>query len=297
MKSRHIITPALLACLIVLSSPHAVALTPTFTISAERVEQHFSFGEDEVDSTIDAITLTPGLTWGNWQVSATLPWQSIDGQYFFNNLYPNLAQTCSQINSLSPLQRWLLQRNTKLNEEALDYCAETAGVESRSENDHTSGWNDVEVFANYYIPSTSTWLAGSLGLGYQHDNGDEFEGLGNGARQLFAETTWMAAGNRLSLSTTLGYFFVIEDNSAVGINDHGYGALDARLLLSKHIELGVRYDYQQTDNDVFDDYDYWTYSLHFYAGQHWGGQAYVTDYDDEPGFPDEEYGLYFFYAI
>ena len=153
MKSRHIITPVLLACLIVLSSPHAVALTPTFTISAERVEQHFSFGEDEVDSTIDAITLTPGLTWGNWQVSATLPWQSIDGQYFFNNLYPNLAQTCSQINSLSPLQRWLLQRNTKLNEEALDYCAETAGVESRSENDHTSGWNDVEVFANYYIPS------------------------------------------------------------------------------------------------------------------------------------------------
>ena len=107
----------------------------------------------------------------------------------------------------------------------------------------------------------------------------------------------MAAGNRLSLSTTLGYFFVIEDNSAVGINDHGYGALDARLLLSKHVELGVRYDYQQTDNDVFDDYDYWTYSLHFYAGQHWGGQAYVTDYDDEPGFPDEEYGLYFFYAI
>ncbi|MEE2733208.1 MAG: hypothetical protein VYA55_20485 [Pseudomonadota bacterium] len=278
-------------------SAQGADLSPTFAISAERTEQRFEFEVDDFDATIDSITLTPGLHWGDWHIALTLPWQAVDGEYFFNNLYPNLARACNQLNNLTPLQKWWLVQNTQLTQDSLDYCAETGGVETDSERDNTTGWNDVEVFANYFLPLDTLWLAGSIGFGYQHDNGDEYEGLGNGARQLFAETTWMASHHRLSLSATLGYFFVVEDNSSVGVDDHGYSALDARVMLGTHFELGIRYDYQQSDNDIFDDYDYLTYSIHFYAGRHWGGQIYLSDYDDEIGFPDEEYGLYVFYSL
>ncbi|RLT99987.1 MAG: hypothetical protein D9N11_13500 [Ketobacter sp.] len=287
-----ILTAALLAI-----TANASEVTPTFAVSGERIEQSFDFGVDESDATIGTITLAPGFAWGDWHVSASLPWQSIDGEYFFNNLYPNLAQTCNRINQLTPLQKFLLVRNTQLTQESLDYCAETGGVESASVEDSISGWNDIEIFANYFIPAGSTWLAGSVGFGYQHDNGDEYEGLGNGARQLFTETTWMASSRLLSLSATLGYYFIVEDNSAIGLKDHGYGSLDGRLYLGEHVELGISYFYQQTDNDVFDDYDYLTYSSTFILGKHWSARLFISDYQNEPGLPDEEFGGSILYML
>ncbi|RLU01884.1 hypothetical protein [Ketobacter sp.] len=301
---RRLPWPQAAACAAAVLSCNLPAATfePGFSVSAERIQQEFSFETDDSEATIDTLTLAPGFSWGDWHVSASLPWQAIDGVYFFNNIYPNLAHTCSQINELTPLQKWVLVRNTALNQEALDYCEETGGIESETVEDKTTGWNDIEIFANYYIPpdfipTHPNWLAGSVGIGFQFDNGDELAGLGNGAKQLFVETSWMAGNGLLSLSTTLGYYFVVDDNSAFGLQDHGYGSLDGRLALGQYFELGARYDYRQTDNDVFDDYAYLTYSLHFFAGQHWGGQAYLSDYDDDTGFPDEEYGLYLFYSL
>ncbi len=275
----------------------AAEVTPTFSISAEHIEQSFKFELDETDATIDTITLSPGLSWGNWHFSATLPWQDIEGEYFFNNLYPNLALTCSRINQLSPFQQLLLVNNSELTKESLDYCAQTGGVESGTVEEQISGWNDIEFFANYFIPSPSDWLAGSVGVGLQLDNGDEYEGLGNGARQLFTETTWMASSALLSIGTTLGYYFVVEDNSAIGLKDHGYASIDGRLYWGDHVELGVSYIYQQTDNDIFDDYDYFSYTASFYIGQHWGMQAFINDYNGETGLPDDEYGVFLSYRF
>ena len=291
-------TPAILLIgLTALTNARAEPVIPTFTISAERVEQNFTFEADDFDATIDTVTLTPGLDWGDWHISATLPWQSIDGQYFFNNLYPNLAQACSRINDLSALQKLILVRNTELTTDSLEYCADTGGIESTSVEEGISGWNDVELFANYFIPSTSTWLAGSIGLGYEHDNGDEYEGLGNGAKQVFTETTWMASSQRLSLSTTLGYYFVLEDSSAIDLQNHGYATLDGRVQLGEHFELGISYHYLQTDNDVFDDYDYLTYSTTFYFGHHLSLQAFINDYSDDTGLPDDEVGAFISYSF
>ena len=267
-------------------------IVPTFSVSAEHLEQSFAFEIDDSEASIDTVTLTPGFSWKDWHFSASMPWQSIDGEYFFNNLYPNLALTCSKINNLTALQKFILVRNTELTSEALDYCSKTGGVERASVEDKISGWNDVELFANYFFPSASSWLAGSAGIGLQLDNGDEYEGLGNGAKQIFGETTWMASSRYLSLSTTVGYYFVVEDDSAIGLNDHGYATLDARAHLGEHFELGIRYNYQQTDNDVFDDYDYLTYSATLYIGRHLSLQAFINDYSSDTGLPDDEYIAY-----
>lgn len=277
---------------------YASAVEPwSLQVSAERTEQSFETEQDDIDASIDSLTLSPGYEVGNWQITMTLAWQSIDGSYFFNNLYPNLELTCNQINSLSNWQKYWLVKNTQLSRDDLQYCANTGGVESDTLEDSFSGWNDIELFANYYLPINSEWLLGSVGIGYQHDNGDVEEGLGNGAKQVFGETSWIAVRGKFSLSMTLGYYVVLQDSSSRSLKDHGYGSLDGRWQPVDALELGVAYFYQQTDNDVFDDYDYLTYSVHYYLDRHWSGRLYASDYKNEPGLPDREYGLSLAYSF
>ncbi|MAR91909.1 MAG: hypothetical protein CML06_13665 [Pseudomonadales bacterium] len=261
-----------------------------FAVSAERAEQAFASEYDAAEATIDTITFTPGLSAGNWQFSLTMPWQSIDGSYFVNNLYPNLARTCDALNELSSLEKLILVRNTGFTVQDLQYCSDTGGRVTASGQDSVSGWNDFELFANYYLPPVNEFVSGSLGLGYQFDNGDATEGLGNGAQLAMVETAWLFRSTHASLLTTLGYRFVVSEPSHYDMQDHGYAALDARWHIWRQLDLGIEYSYQQTDNDLFSDYDYFTYFVGVQFGGHWNARVFTVDYGDEAGFPEQEIG-------
>lgn len=268
-----------------------------FKVSAERTEQRFETETDKGEATLNTVLLSPSYSLGSWQISLTLPWQSIEGSYFFNNVYPNVAFTCNQINALTAPQKIVLVRNTSLTADDVRFCAQTGGVQSESVQESISGWNDVEVFVNYLIPYGSNWLIGSLGFGYQHDNGDVQAGLGNGIKQTFLESTWFAEAGVANLSVTMGYNFIIENNSGVARFDNGYAALDGRMHLGSVLDLGLGYHFQQSSTEQFDDYDYLMYSVYCYMGTHWTGQLYVTDYRDGAEFPDREVGLYLSWVI
>jgi hypothetical protein len=261
-------------------------------ISAERIQQSFSGSDEEQqgDADIDTITLSPGWQTQNWSITLSLPWQQIEGRYFINNVYPNIAFTCSQINSLSNVQKLILVRQSAVTLDQVQYCSDTGGKTSSTIQDSVSGWYDIEVFSNYYLPLNSDLINISAGIGYQHDNGNEDKGLGNGARQLFAETAWYIRRPSFNLGLRLGYYHVIKNNSTIDLQDYGYGSMNAGWHILNNLTLSAEYHYQQSNNYFFNDYDYLTYNLYLQITDHWATQAFITDYLNQTGFPDQELG-------
>lgn len=257
-----------------------------FTVEAERVEQSF----DDGDSTIDTVTLAPALHVGDWSFSLSAPWQQVDGSYFVNNAYPNLEYLCSQINGLTALQKWLLYQNGTLTPQQIQYCNQTGGVESVTLQDEVDGWNDIEVFASYFLPLPSDAFSAALGVGYKHDNGDAEAGLGTGTRDLFAEANgWWRAG-AVVIGLTLGYEHLLENSTSIELNDYGYTSLDARWQVRDWVAPGVEYHYQQANADVLDDLDYFTYYVRVGRSSGLGARLFITDYRDATGYPEEEFG-------
>ena len=257
-----------------------------FTVEAERVEQSFEDG----DSTIDTFTLAPALHVGDWSFSLSAPWQQVDGSYFVNNAYPNLEYVCSQINSLTALQKWLLYQNGTLTPQQIQYCNQTGGVESVTLQDSVDGWNDIEIFASYFLPLFSDVFSAAVGLGYKHDNGDAEAGLGTGTRDLFAEANgWWHLG-KVVIGLTLGYEHLLENSTSIALEDYGYTSLDARWQLHELVAPGVEYHYQQANADVLDDLDYFTYYVRVGRSSGLGARLFITDYRDATGYPEEEFG-------
>lgn len=257
-------------------------------LEAERIHQ--SFGDGDAD--IDTVTLSPSLHVGNWSLVATIPWQHIDGSYFVNNAYPNLEYICSAINGLTPAQKLLLIYRGSLTTDQVQYCSNTGGIESLTLEDSVEGFNDIELFANYYLPVFNDQITGTAGIGYKHDNGDVDLGLGTGTRDLLVETSWLFDVAPVSMLLTLGYEHILQDNTAidVDINDYAYASLDGRWQLLDLAAIGVEYHYQQASADVLDDLDYLVYYLNLGRGSGWGARLFMTDYQNAKGYPDDEIG-------
>lgn len=183
-----------------LASAATRAETPAWHFDIDATQQHQVFEESSAD--LRNLTLVPSVAWDNWQLSLSLPWQSIDGDYFVNQHQPSRQLLCERYANLSAARqlRWL-QRG-RITGEQLAACAQQTPV-AESSSDHVSGLSDLEVFANYAWPLDDTWLV-NFGLGYKWDNGDVELGLGSGTRELRAEVGVNATWNSLGASLTGG---------------------------------------------------------------------------------------------
>lgn len=264
-----------------------------FYLEAERIHQSFSDG----DADINTFTFAPTLYWENLSLSLSIPWQQIDGSLFITNAYPNLEYLCGQINGLTSGQKmWLIYRGT-LTQQQVQYCGNTGGVETLQQEDSVSGFNDVELFANYYLPPFHDRVSGSVGLGYKHDNGDVEKGLGTGTRELFVETSWLLDADVVGLLLTLGYENIIENETSFDLQDYGYASVDVHMRLLEVARLGVEVHYQQAVADVLDDLTYLVYYLQLGTGEGVGARLFMTDYRDENNYPETEIGGSLSYAF
>ena len=252
-----------------------------FLVKGERDHQEFS--SDNAD--IDTLTLQPMMVDGNWTFTLTLPWQHIDGSVFVNNLYSNSSRLCSFIQDSSLLQS-IKSGSTSLL--PTSYCNGT--TVSGSRNTSTSGWSDAQFFANYIFPVDWQRVNTSLGAGYKHDNGDLNSGLGSGTQDVYAENAWLLSFNPLSFLLTLGYNHILKNSTGFDLKDHGYYSLDSRWQFTDVVAAGVEYDYQQSNTDMLDDYDYYTGYVRLGRPRGLGGRIFVIDYHGQQGFPDREYG-------
>ena len=284
--TRILLTAATALCIIHPATADDSPINPHLQIEAKRVHQSFDAG----DSDIDTVTLSPSVSIGYWTLSASASWQHVDGEYFIDNRYPNLAYACNRVNSLSPAAQQFLINRGRLTQQQVQYCADTGGVESATLEDSIQGWNDIEVFANYYLSPLNDYVSGTLGIGYKHDNADYNEGLGTGTRDIFIESGWLLAKGPVSVLATIGYEFILNNETANDLNDYGYVSADARWQFHEVIAAGVEYHYLQASADVLDDLDYAVAYLQLGDGNGWLARLSYTDYLDRTGYPESEYG-------
>lgn len=256
-----------------------------FAIDSERVHQSF----DQSSSDIDTVTLSPSLDIDNWTLSASIPWQHVDGSYFVNNRYPNRAHFCNQISQLSAKQRYLLVQSGKLTLGELRYCKLTGGVQSATLQNSTEGMNDVEVSADYYLPPYSHNVNGSLGFGYKHDNGDPNSGLGTGTREAYLETDWSLMIHQVGVAATLGYQFILSNDTGIDMQDYAYGSLDSHWVPYHFLTLGLTYNYIQANAKELKDLDYVTGYLEIGRSKGFSVRLGYTDYNNADGYPNKEY--------
>lgn len=198
--------PLLLAlCAPASSNTHAEA--PAWHFDADASQRHQVFEDSSAD--LRSLTLIPSLAWNNWQLSLSLPWQSIEGEYFVNNHQASPKLLCQRYANLTPARQLRWRQRGRISTEQLADCPQQASAATAS--DKVSGLSDAELFANYVLPLDDIWLLNG-GLGYKWDNGDVAQGLGTGTRELRLELGVSANWNAFTASLTGGQTQV--DNTA-----------------------------------------------------------------------------------
>lgn len=261
----------------------AMAVQWQTVVDAEYAEQSFDVG----DADLYTLTVSPAVHTGQWTFSATLPWQKVEGTYFVNIRNSNLALGCAQLSRLSGLQRLILLNRGIISADQLSACNEEATATTR---DSVSGLGDIELFANRYLSPLADQLSGSVGMGYKLDTGDDKEGLGTGTQNIFLETSWLYDRQALSVLFTLGYEFLLSNDTDLDLQDYGYMATDLRWHATDIMVVGGEYQYQQSSLDGLDDVDFITGYVQFGRATGWGVRLFVTDYLGGEGLPDQEIG-------
>lgn len=275
------LTPIL--CLAIALPAVAGAVEGQLLIDAESVDQSFAYG----DADIDAVTVTPTLSVDNWSLSLSVPWLHIEGRYFVNNRFPNLAYLCNQLTTLSPAAVLFLISRDVITPAQVAYCNQQTGTIDDIASSY-EGLGDIDLFSQYLLPPLTDSFSGSIGLGYKHDNGEYEEGLGTGTRELYLESGWLWFVGPVEVMTTVGYQFVVSNDTPVDLQDYAYGSLDLRWRLAQLITAGATWHYLQANAEILDDLDYvdWYIELGRYRGV--SLRLMVTDYDEQ-GYPEEEY--------
>ena len=279
----------LLVCKLANGEEPTLGLNIGWEQNFQEYENSFLNSNLDVNSNINTIFVSPSLRWNNWTVSASLPWQQVDGEYFINHNYPNFSAVCSTIADLSTLHQQLLLNFGDLTEQQLQFCSQVTDGRSQS-GEIASGLSDIELFANYYLPFFGGNWETSLGVGFKWDNGDEQVGLGTGTQDLFLEGSWYLEQRQFSLLAVLGYNQIVKNNTGFDYLDYGYTSLDLRLRLLSWLQPGVEYHFQQSNAGGYDDLDYVIGYLQLSNTKYWRGRLYYTDYLDQSGYPNQEYG-------
>jgi hypothetical protein len=159
---------------------------------------------------MNSISITPYMLMGGWEISVSLPWYSIDGNYFTNGTLPRVLDGCNRLLELSESRQQRLIRRGRISRAQLDNC-QAAVDELAAAEASASGVGDLGFYANYGVSLTEsgTWWGG-LGLGYSHDNGDYEKGLGKGARDTTVQITLGSSINHWHTQLMVGMCWWIQ---------------------------------------------------------------------------------------
>lgn len=273
-----------------------------------RIErEHQSFNNTDAD--LNTLSVQPYVQIGSWDLSLTLPWQKIDGEYFVNGFQPTPPGICGQLSSLNTLERQLLLNNGRVTGDQLEYC-DNQLEESAVVEDSVSGIGDISLFARYARPldAEGVWL-GSLGLGYKLDNGDEETGIGSGTRDTTLDLSLSAQSGKWIGFLSAGYVWISggiaytepgETEGEViryGYDNYAYASIDGGYKVTDRLTFGVSGNTQQAYIPGGDDVKWLTAyaNLRFY--EKFRLRAYLNDYLDVAGYPEQEFGASLSYSF
>ena len=274
-------------------------------VRAQREHQSF----DNSDADLNTISLQPYVQAGKWDISLSLPWQSIEGEYFVNGFQPTPSRICQRLNSLTDLQRQLLINRGRVTGEQLDYCDQQT-TEPEAVSDSVSGMSDISLFARRttQLDDAGIWL-GSIGLGYKWDNGDEDTGIGSGTRDTTLDFTLSGLqGNWLGY-VAVGYVWISggvaysepgdEEGEVInyGYDNYAYATVDGGYKFTPWLTLGASANTQQAYIPGGEDVEWLSAYANVRLFEKFRVRAYVNDYLDIAGYPEQEFGASLTYSF
>lgn len=269
-----------------LSNPtdSAVDVSAGMTLYAER--QHQSFDNQSAD--IDTVALDPYLQFGNWTLSADIPWQQIDGDYFVNNNQPTVPNVCLQIAGLNAQQLTAFINRRPNGQALVDYCAAAVNT-SDSSSQKVSGLSDITTYLGYgdLLDQQGLWY-GMIVVGVKWDNADTDEGLGSGTQDLIIQGSANADNGVWIGTLVVGYNAIIGGELESAYDDYVYGSADIAARVGSVVKLGGRAEWQQAASDYSDDVS--SVELYVVVAPLADLQLRLsaTDYLDTEGYPDTE---------
>jgi hypothetical protein len=246
---------------------------------------------------MNSISIAPYVLVGGWEISVSLPWYSIDGNYFTNGALPRVLDTCNRLLGLSETRQQRLIRRGRITQNQLDNC-QTAVDELAEAEASASGVGDLGFYANYGVNLTEsgTWWGG-LGLGYSLDNGDYEKGLGKGSRDTTVQLTLGSSINHWQTQLMVGYVLVDPTETTEDVDHYAQFSAGIGYEFTDWLTLGADYIVEQSY--VVDEKDVKILSLHtdIKFADNWSLHLYVSDYADVETYPDTEFGMSLGYSF
>lgn len=184
---------------------------------AEYHRQEFRY----IHADIVSLQIQPSLSFGNWLLTANIPWYSIDSEAFLNPRQQYIQDLCTNTESrlATVSDRPLLQQRIE------NFCnsAQEAIPQSTREN----GVGDIGTWLSYgnFLGDNYLWY-GSLTLGFLADNADETKAIGGGTRNIYSDALLNIDNGRLGASMLVGYNWIAGGKYNALFDDYYYASTD-----------------------------------------------------------------------
>lgn len=246
---------------------------------------------------MNSVSFTPYILAAGWEISMSIPWYDVDGNYFTNGRLPRIIDACHRLLGLSETRQQRLIRRGVITRNQLEAC-QTAVNELEAAEASASGLGDLGFFANYVISlneSASWW--GGLGLGYSLDNGDYEKGLGKGATDASIHLSLGSSIGKWQTQYTLGYVSVNATDTTDDINDYAQASASVAYSFTDWFSLGVDYAIEQSYIADEENIKIMTLNGDFSFAEEWKIHVYLSDYADVKSYPETEVGLSIGYSF
>lgn len=262
-------------------------------VSVSGAHQAYSSGTGDFYS----LDIAPYWNLGNWSIVADLPWQSIDGNYFRNGRFPRLANLCERLNTYSDARIQRLVARGRITVQQLETCNQLAEL-NRLANESRSGVGDASLSANYQfdLNTDRSWWAGA-GLSYSLDTGDYNQSLGSGTRDLSLQASLGTTQGRWNVHWLLGYTHQQSIDSTEELQNYAQAAVDVAYDLTDSLSLGANYQFEQSAIKDDTNLKMWQAYADWRLNDAWLLHAYWSQYTQQEGFPDSEFGASLGYSF
>ncbi len=257
--------------------------------------QHQEF--EIVSADMETLDFSPWVMWGDWTISASVPWLKIDGDYFVNGGLPRVVSFCQRLDGLSPQILQRLVTRGRITQTQIDRCDNLNDAIAEREQSQ-SGLGDMSIDLEYrhYWDTANTWWT-AVSAAYKHDNGDVQSSIGSGSRDT---TLGLALGyegvkwfshldyTHTSVSPT-DTPFIVDDYASLGFG-FGYNLLD-------NLTWGLDYQQEEAYLQSGEDIDLLSSYLHWGMTDSWSMTLVVSDYDSAAEYPQSEYSAQITYSF
>jgi hypothetical protein len=250
----------------------------------------------ETSSTLKHITLQPYYSWGGAWVSLSVPWYSVDGEYIIQASHPVAVQRgCEIILALTPVQQQVRVKTGRLTQERINACKNV--VSSSTIRAQGSGVGDATLSASYWYPlgDDGVWSLTSS-LQYKWDNGNVENGLGSDTKDLDIGFTLARDLNKWHNNVSVGRTTVSGSQNNV-YQSFSYGSIDTSFDVATWLNVGSRYNYEQTSIVGGDAIKTLSFFSTAKASEQLSFTLSLAEYIDVSNYPDSEVSFsmsYFF---